>query len=212
MSQSVSPPGYRAAYTLRLTGSSGLVLALNLGALVLLVPAIALFVWPAIVRGFLADDLVFTLTLSLTDGLMLLTGTLGVVLAHEGVHGLVMRAFGAHPRFGIKWELMAAYAVATGHFFSRNQFLVVALAPLAILTPVLWLGTWWAPPGALWMALALAGILNSVGAVGDLFMARQAARHPTTALVLDEEDGMTVFVLAPGDILRDSGLPQADGR
>ena len=60
-----------------------------------------------------------------------------------------------------------------------------------------------------WVYGVIKGVIREGAEVID---GRQAARHPTTALVLDEEDGMTVFVLAPGDILRDSGLPQVDGR
>ncbi len=189
-----APNGYREAYALRLSASSRTILALNFGAIVLLVPAVALFLWPAVARGLLAQDLVFTLSFSALDALILLVGTIGVVLAHEVVHGLVMRVFGARPRYGIKWELLAAYATASGHYFGRDQFLVIALAPLLTLTPLLWVAAWWAPPGAGWMALALAGILNTVGAIGDLFMSWKALIHPASALVLDEEDGMRVYV------------------
>ncbi len=189
-----APNGYREAYALRLSASSRTILALNLGAIVMLLPAAALFLWPAVARGLLAQDLVFTLSFSLTDAVVLIAATIGVVLAHEAVHGVVMRAFGARPRYGIKWELLAAYATASGHFFGRDQFLIVALAPLSTLTPLLWAAVWWAPAGAGWMALALAGILNTVGAIGDLFMSWQALAYPASALVLDEEDGMRVFV------------------
>lgn len=202
-----APAGYREAYALRLSASSRAMVGLNLGAIALLVPAIALFVWPAVARGFIAQDLVFTLTITLVDGLILIGATVGVVLAHEAVHGLVMRAFGARPRYGIKWELLAAYATAAGHLFRRDQFLLIALAPLLTLTPLLWLAAWWTPAGAVWMALALAGILNTVGAVGDLFMSWKALAHPRTALVLDEEDGMRVYVKASGDALQGSDAP-----
>jgi len=207
------PPGYVEAYRLRLSASSRLVVALNLWAIVLLVPAIALFVWPAAARGFLARDQVFTLTLSLSDGLALIAATIGVVVAHEGVHGLVMRYFGARPRYGIKWELMAAYATAPGHLFARDHFIAVALAPLALLTPVLWIVVWVAPSGGVWMALALAGILNTVGAVGDLYMTGQALKHPASALVLDEEDGMRVYVGEASGVRRQASetLPREAG-
>ncbi len=202
-----APAGYREAYALRLSSSSRAVVGLNLGAIALLVPAIALFVWPAAARGFIAQDLVFTLTVTLVDALILIGATVGVVLTHEVVHGLVMQAFGARPRYGIKWELLAAYATAAGHLFRRDQFLLVALAPLLTLTPLLWLAAWWAPAGTLWMALALAGILNTVGAVGDLFMSWKALAHPRTALVLDEEDGMRVYVPAPAVVPQEPDTP-----
>lgn len=193
-----APPGYVVAYALRLSASTRVVLVLNLGAILLLIPAVALFVWPAVARGFLAIGPVFALTVTLVDGLLLIAAAIGIVVAHEAVHGLAMLGFGARPRFGIKWELMAAYAVASGHLFGRDAFLVVALTPLLTLTPVMWALAWWVPSGALWTALALAGVLNTVGAIGDLYMAWQVARHPASARVLDEEDGMTVFVQASG--------------
>ncbi len=191
------------AYALRLSASSRVVLGLNLGALALLVPAIALFVWPAVARGFIENDAVFSFEISLIDGLILIGAAFAIVVLHEIVHGLTMSAYGARPRYGIKWELMAAYAVAKDHVFARNAFLVVALMPLATLTPLLWAATWWLPPGGLWTAAALAGVLNTVGAVGDLFMTWKVLHYPASARVLDEEDGLTIYVEAS------DGGPQA---
>lgn len=196
--QDSAPAGYRVAYMLRLSASSRVVVGLNLGALALLVPAIALFVWPAAARGFIENDSVFSFEISLVDGLLLIGAAFAIVVLHEFVHGLTMSAFGARPRYGIKWELMAAYAVAKDHLFARNAFLVVALMPLATLTPLLWGATWWLSPGGLWMAAALAGVLNTVGAVGDLFMAWKVSHYPASARVLDEEDGLTIYEEASG--------------
>ena len=186
------------AYSLRLSASSRLVFGLNVGALLLMVPAIALFAWPAAARGFIENDSVFSFEISLIDGLLLIGAAIAIVVLHEFVHGVTMSAFGARPRYGIKWELMAAYAVARDHLFARNAFLAVALMPLATLTPLLWIATWWLPSGGFWMAAALAGVLNTVGAVGDLFMSWKVSRYPSSARVLDEEDGLTIYEEASG--------------
>lgn len=194
----LTPVGYRVAYSLRLSASSQVVIGLNLGALALLVPAIALFAWPAVARGFIENDSVFSFEISLLDGVLLIGAAVAIVVLHEFVHGLTMKAFGARPRYGIKWELMAAYAVAKDHLFARNAFLAVALMPLLVLTPLMWIATWWLPSGGCWMAAAVAGVLNTIGAVGDLFMTWKVSHYPPSARVLDEEDGLTIFEEASG--------------
>ncbi len=117
-------------------------------------------------------------------------------LVHEGVHGLVMRVFGARPVYGFKLELGAAYCAAPGHAFTRSQFLVVVLAPLLVLTVVCFalmipLLAW---PG--WQLIALAGAFNITGAIGDLYLAVYVARQPVRAYVVDELDGIRVFAPA----------------
>lgn len=71
---------------------------------------------------------------------------------------------------------------------TRNQFLVVALAPLVLLTllgvPAMVLFEW---P---WLAVPLA--LNAGGAVGDVWMALTLLSYPTGVSVIDSETGLEV--------------------
>ncbi len=42
--------------------------------------------------------------------------------------------------------------------------------------------------------------LNAAGASGDVWMALVVARYPARAYVIDERDGMRIFVTTDGDI------------
>ena len=42
--------------------------------------------------------------------------------------------------------------------------------------------------------------LNAAGASGDVWMALVVARYPARAYVIDERDGMRIFVTTEGDI------------
>ncbi|MDS0477208.1 DUF3267 domain-containing protein [Natrinema sp. 1APR25-10V2] len=118
-----------------------------------------------------------------------------VIVPHELCHGLVMKAFGGHPRYGIGVAYVVfPYAFATTETrFTRNQFLVIALAPLVVLTlagvPVMILFEW---P---WLAVPLA--LNAGGAVGDVWMALVLLSYPAEVTVLDSTTGLEIYG-APG--------------
>ena len=104
-----------------------------------------------------------------------------------------MRLFGANPIFGLDWKLGAAYATAPGYLFTRNQFILVALMPLVVLTLFFLLVLVFVP-----MNWRLVGVLaltfNVAGAAGDLWMTRVLLPFPASALVIDERDGLRVFV------------------
>ena len=73
---------------------------------------------------------------------------------------------------------------------------MVALAPLVVMTPPLLLGmavlpTFWAQAAQLML------ILNASGAAGDLLMSWEIMRFPAQAMVMDEMDGVRIFM--PGD-------------
>jgi zinc transporter ZupT len=51
-------------------------------------------------------------------------------------------------------------------------------------------------PGSPWTTLfIICGAVNASGAIGDMWMAQIALRYPSTARMMDERDGMRVFVL-----------------
>jgi hypothetical protein len=121
--------------------------------------------------------------------LVLITG-FGIV--HEAVHGIAMYAFGSKPQYGIlKIAGMPAgfYATAPGHRYSRRQYLVVGLAPLAILAP-LGLPACLLPFGA-YLAVPLA--VHLAGCIGDLTIVWHVLRAPSDVLVEDLRDGMRIW-------------------
>ncbi|WP_159076976.1 DUF3267 domain-containing protein [Halococcoides cellulosivorans] len=137
--------------------------------------------------------------------LALATVVVAVVVPHELCHGLAIRAFGGRPRYG----LGVAYAVVPYAFattetrFSRNQFVVIALAPLVVLSalgvPAMLAFEW---P---WLAVPLA--MNAGGAVGDVWMALTILGYPDTVTVRDTTTGLEVY--GPGDCERIETAPTA---
>jgi hypothetical protein len=121
-----------------------------------------------------------------------LAGLIVTVVGHEAIHGAAMRVFGAHPIFGLK-GLLAAYASAPGYPFGRNQYVVVALAPLialslvgAVLIPVM--------PFPLREVLVFCLGINAAGASGDLVMTRVVLGYAASARIMDELEGLRIFV------------------
>jgi hypothetical protein len=113
---------------------------------------------------------------------------------HELMHGLVMHMFGAKPKYGIIWKGMMFYATSPGYAFHRNNYVVIALAPFVCISILVILGMWLLQ-GTLWVVLlGLCGTINASGAIGDMWMTMIVLRHATTAQVIDERDGIRVFL------------------
>jgi hypothetical protein len=52
--------------------------------------------------------------------------------------------------------------------------------------------------GTLWVILlGIVGIINASGAVGDLWITMIVLRYPTIAYIMDERDGIRVFLPKP---------------
>lgn len=124
------------------------------------------------------------------DLLVLLVLATAVVLPHEWVHGLAFRYYGGEPRYGVGVaHFVFPYAYATSdHRFSRNQFLVVLLAPLVALTlvgAVAMLVLEWG-----WLVVPLAA--NAGGAVADVWMAATLFGYLASVSVEDHSDGVRI--------------------
>ena len=116
------------------------------------------------------------------------------IVLHELFHGLALRAYGAHPKYGIIWQEMMFYATATGHAFRRNAYIVIALAPLVGLSLVgmgllvLSLPDWLAG------VIGICAALNVGSAIGDLWLVRVTLGYPPSAYIVDEKDGVRIFM------------------
>jgi hypothetical protein len=124
----------------------------------------------------------------------------GVVLTlvlHELTHGLTMQMFGASPKYGIIWKGLMLYATSPGYAYRRNNYVVISLAPFVFISALVILGMW-ILQGTAWVALlAICGVVNASGAVGDMWITTIVLRYAATAYVVDERDGIRVFSLAP---------------
>jgi hypothetical protein len=125
----------------------------------------------------------------------LLSGIILTLVAHELTHGLAMRLVGATPRYGIIWKGLMLYATSPGYAYRRNFYAAILLAPFVLISALAVLGIWLVP-GSPWVTLfIICGAVNASGAIGDMWMTQIALRYPSTARMMDERDGMRVFVL-----------------
>lgn len=113
-----------------------------------------------------------------------------ILPVHEAIHGLFFLLWGGKPYFGAKLPF-ALYCGAKQQLFRRNQYLVVGLAPLVILTLA-----------AIVLTLALPGLASYVlfgtlgnfsGAAGDVWVAQRLWKQPSHILVEDTQDGYTAW-------------------
>jgi len=127
-------------------------------------------------------------TMGMTELVAVLVLSVAILIIHEAVHGVVMIAFGASPRFGVLRSgglPMGLYATSPGYRYTRPAYLLVCLAPLAILSP-LGLALCWLSFGG-YMVVPFA--IQFGGCIGDATIAWHVMRAPRGALCEDMRDG-----------------------
>jgi hypothetical protein len=132
-----------------------------------------------------------SVTIPIVDGVVALVL---VMLIHELVHGMFYWRFaGRRPTLGIKG--LGVYVAAPSEvYFPRNQYLVVGIAPLVLLT-LAGLLLVIIVPVAVVRILILFVALNAPGAAGDLLMvARLLSYSPDTLM---QDSGSAVIVYGP---------------
>jgi hypothetical protein len=89
------------------------------------------------------------------------------------------------------------YATSPGFSYRRNSYIAISLAPLVVLSALVVLGMW-LMQGTLWVALlAVCGAFNASGAIGDVWITTIVLRYAPTARIVDERDGIRVFLPKP---------------
>lgn len=111
---------------------------------------------------------------------------------HQGIHALFFRIFsGQKPLVGFKGAY--AYAAMPGWYFPRNQYLVIGIAPLILITLI----------GMLFLAVLpisspnlvlVALVITTSGAVGDLFVVIWSLTKPAETLAHDKIDAIEFYV------------------
>jgi hypothetical protein len=193
------PPGYKEALYWKLTNNTRRIVLLNL----LSIPLAALFCYGYfhfvnIFGGMRAFELNSAETMGGVLGLLL--GLAITIALHELAHGVAMQAFGARPEYGVMWKALAFYATTPGYAFTRRQYLIILLAPLVSLTLISLLAIVVLAGNPIVLLVALWGIVNGGSACGDLWIAGVALRYPESAYIIDERDGMRIFVPAETDL------------
>jgi hypothetical protein len=112
------------------------------------------------------------------------------VVPHEWLHGLAIRYYGGKPKYGVgvaHFILPYAYAT-TDHEFTRNQFIVVLMTPLVVMTavgvPVMLAFEWG------WLVIPLAA--NAAGAIADLWMTMTLLAFPPDVRLEDHPTGVRI--------------------
>lgn len=181
------PPGYAETRQLIATEEKRL-LWLNLLAFIpLALSGIAMFGWWLLVNQLRGEASQAEFPVILGVLLLLL-----VLPLHEGIHAVAIAGTGHRPRIGAKLDKGVLYATADGAYFRRGEFIVIALAPVVVITlggMLLML----AFPGwpAFWFGLTVA--VNAGSSIGDFWMADAVFRASSAALVRDEADGIRIF-------------------
>jgi hypothetical protein len=117
-----------------------------------------------------------------------------IICVHEIIHSLVFLFWGGRPHFGAKLPL-ALYCGAKDQLFRRNQYLVVGLAPLVVITLAGITLTILAPSAASYVFLATIG--NIAGAAGDVWVTAHLLRQPHDILVEDTDKGCRIWLIEP---------------
>lgn len=199
------PDGYRQVLDWKITQNSRQLLLLNLIAIPWLAVCAGIFllwkmIWDATRDFTMPNGMAMSASVTApifkiaTWTLAILAGVAVMIVLHELVHGITMRCFGAKPQYGVIWRGLMFYATAAGFAFRRNDYIKVALAPLVVLS-LLVLGILTTPVlPYLVTLLIICGAFNAAGAVGDLWIVHIVLRYPDHAYVIDERDGVRIFM------------------
>lgn len=122
--------------------------------------------------------------------LLNLVSYLLVLPLHELLHGVAFTLWGGKPYYGAKLPL-ALFCSAKDQLFPRNYYVVIGLAPLAVITLAGIIFTLLAPTLSPYVLLATVG--NFSGAAGDLWVVQRLHSVPATAFVEDQETGCRVW-------------------
>jgi hypothetical protein len=189
------PENYQEVLSWKVTGKPIRVVALNIVGLILFVIFGMIFSSMAFGLGKIPSEGNFRIGLVAIS--LSIVGVVLTLVLHELTHGLTMQMFGASPKYGIIWKGLMLYATSPGYAYRRNNYVVISLAPFVFISALVILGMW-ILQGTAWVALlAICGAVNASGAVGDMWITTIVLRYAATAYVMDERDGIRVFLPRP---------------
>ena len=105
-------------------------------------------------------------------------------IVHEGLHGIVFRYYGHDVTYGVVPSMGAFYAAVFGEFQRRDDMLRVGSAPLVVITAVC-LPLLFVPIPMVAITAGFVLVLNTAGAIGDLYALWRLRRLPEGTLLYD---------------------------
>jgi hypothetical protein len=186
------PENYQEVLYWKVTEKPMRVIALNIVGVILFVIFGMVFSSLAIGVGKMPSEGNFRVGLGEMG--LAVAGIVVTLILHELTHGLAIQMFGASPKYGIIWKGLMLYATSPEYAYRRNNYVVIALAPFVFISALVILGMW-ILQGTAWVALlAVCGVVNASGAVGDMWITIIVLRYAVTAYVMDERDGIRMFL------------------
>lgn len=123
---------------------------------------------------------------SASVGVAAVGATVAVTVLHEFVHGVAYRVRGYEVSYGAAPRLGAFYAAAFHQFQTRDDNVLVGLAPLVVLDAVL-AALLFAPRPLVAFAAFVGLVFNTAGAAGDLYLVARLLRMPPGTLLYDSD-------------------------
>ena len=126
------------------------------------------------------------------SALALLVGVMAItILLHEWTHGLFFWLFSRRrPEFGLRTGY--AFAAMPDWFFPKQQYLIIGLSPLILLTGIglalcVFVPVTWLP------ALLSAMVINTGGSIGDIFICGKITFDAPEVWIKDSGDGFQLY-------------------
>lgn len=172
------PDGYRPP--IRFTYSSVFLAFASIVALVVSIVGFGALLW--LLQGRPAGG---SIAFGFTEVAIVFLSVLGTFVVHEAIHGLAFRLLGYRVSYGFAPHVPALYTAAFGQFVTRRDNLLVGIAPLVVITAV---GVpLFAAPMSVALVAYLVLLVNTSGAVGDLYLAWRLHRMPPETLFYDAD-------------------------
>jgi hypothetical protein len=187
------PPDYAPRGSIDLSTNQKAMFALSIASIVALLVfgVLALAITAMLRPDVTAGQFSFGISDLLIGLIAMLVLTFFMIVAHEVIHGLFFWLFTRErPIFGFKGAY--AYAAAPDWYMPRDQYAIVGLAPLVLITlagfALLSVIPAWAIPSLLFVV-----VTNAAGAVGDIAVVGWLLLQPRTTLVNDIGDAVTLY-------------------
>ena len=184
------PEGYRLTYSLRLKADKSALFWMQAATIPAFILSAWFFAW--LVLEFRADAIP---GIGRINNLVLLLGLVAVnlivLVIHELTHGLFIWVFTRQrPVYGWRW--FYAYAGAPDWYFDKLRYIVIALAPLVMISAIGILLILVSPAPVVWALLGIT-VFNATGAVGDLWLVLKSLFEPGDVLIRDTGDGFEFY-------------------
>ena len=115
------------------------------------------------------------------------------LLFHEFIHGVAISMYGGKPGYGtgVAHHILPYLYTTTETVFRRNQFIVILMAPLIVISVLGVISMAIFPSIAHWFLIPLT--INAAGAIGDILITFSLIRYPEHILLSDDHSGLTIY-------------------